>query len=427
MTIKRLWLSIVILIVGPAYGGVSGNLEMLTERDDRLFQNKSRNEQHLNLAYQDPELELRGALSLSLSQREDQNENSLSQLYLEKHLNKRRSLLKLGRMQRSDASGFYILDGLMLKQSNNTTGLTLYAGKPSRIDYFRSIEGKAIYGVDLRATLSRFDHYKVDSNIGWQRLEPSNSLGRINIHSRGVYSQSANSVTSRHETPPLFSPSAFAFSGSYLLEENHWESIQLSAYRDIALQEETSMRFRAHYEIFTPNEEVITFKDRFYSLYARGYQSQFKAGFQVHSQHTPTYAISGYKVVNKWGDNGYGMSANFEYRGTKGWQCKTQVDRLMLPSEYMNSLYLETRKTLTSMLRGNLSVVLQQQHKRLTGDNQSKGLEARLERRVKFKTLPNALWFAAEGYYIQNTRLNNETRLSLRLNYPFDSRSRGSL
>ena len=397
--------------------GVSGSFEMFMEQDDRLFQKENRNEQHLNLAYHNLESELHGALSFSLFHLEAKDETSLGQLYLEKHFSNNQSVFTLGRMQRSDASGFYILDGVLVKQSNDSASLTMYSGKPSRIEHFRSIEGKAIYGVDLRSAFSLFSYYKIDSNIGWQHLEQSESFDRFNIQARGL--QQEASIT--------FFPTDFSFSGSYLPSEDLWESVHINALRDFSLQENASIRLRLNYQIYVPSEEETSFKDRFYFLYARGYQSQFKTGVQFISNDAYTCSLSGRKVVNEWGGDGYGVVSNFEYRSIRGWQWTTQFDRLILPGEYMNSLYVETQKTLSSMTRGRFSGVFQQQHKQISGDNQGKGIEIHLERRIRFKAMLNAFWLALEGNYINNTRLEDEYRIALRLNYRFDDRSRAGL
>ncbi len=401
------------LVVGAAQAGISGRFETWVEQDNRQLHSESGFEERLGLLYNNPASGLRSGLSLALSQRQGKRDETLTLLYLEKPLNDKRTLLSLGRLQRSDAFGFYTLDGLLFKQIISRATLTLYGGVPSRIEGFRSVDGEALYGFDVQTSAVQFNNYKLDSRFGWQRLKQSNTVNRVNIGGRGIHQQTAIA---------LF-PSAFSFAGSYLVGEQTWESVQLNAHRDF----ENNMRLRMDYETYQPDKDELTFKDRFYSLYAHGRQSQFKLGYQLNQRQQHTWSLSGRRVTREFGSNGYGLVATMDYRSDHGWRLATQFNHLALADERLNGLYLEAEKALSSMVRGTLSGVFQQQQKRLTGDNRSTGIEARLERRVKLKVLPSALWFSAETIYIHNSRLVNEYRIAMRLSYSFDDRTRESL
>ena len=416
---QRQWLTLKVLagtmmLAGDfAQAGLSGRLETHIKRDNRQFQNTGAIEERLDVHYDDPASGLRSGLTLALAQWEGRRDESLYQLYLEKTLNDKGTQLSLGRMQRSDALGFYTLDGVQFSYVTDAATLTLYGGVPGRIEDFRSIDGDALYGFDLQAAFRQLQRYALDGRIGWQRLQQDRSVDRVNVGWRGVHQQQATQ---------LF-PSAFSLTGTYLFEDETWETIQLDVYRDF----ETKVRLRVDYETYEPGTDELTFKDRFYSLYARGRQSQFKVGYQFQQGRRRTWSVSGRRVVREFGGNGYGTVATMDYRSDRGCRWLVQLDRLELAQERANGAYFEIDKPLSSMVRASLGGVFQQQHKWLTGDNRTLGVEAQLERRVKVDMLPAALWFSAEASYIQNSRLTDEYRIAVRMIYSFDDRTREAM
>ena len=385
---------------------------MRVEQDNRHFQKNSRIEERLDLAYDNPTSGLRGGLALALSQHQGKREETLSQFYLEKKLNNKGGLLSLGRLQRSDALGFYTLDGLLFKRVAERTILTFYGGIPNRTDDFYSIEGKALYGFDLKIFIPQFTHYALNGRIGWQRLKQQHTSNRLNIGWRGVHQQ----------TPTLFFPSSFSLTGHYLVNEKIWENIQLSAYKGFKKSTQ-SERLRIDYETFEPGKDKLTFKDRFYSLYTRGRQSQFKVGYQFKHGRRNTWALSGRRIAREFGGNGYAAVATMDYHSHRGWLLTTQLDQLALSNEHINRIYTEVKKSLSSRIRGTLSGVLQQQKSRLMGNAHSMGIEVQLESRIKSKILPSPLWLSAQASTIRNSRLANEYRIALRLSYRFDDRT----
>ncbi len=385
---------------------------MLVEQDNQRFQNNSRIEERLDLIYDDPASGLRGGLALALSQRQGKREETLSQFYLEKKLNNKGSLLSLGRLQRSDALGFYILDGALFKKVINKKILTFYGGVPNRIDGFRTVEGKSLYGFDVKISIPRFMHYALNGRFGWQRLKQQQTIDRLNIGWQGMHQQ----------TPALFSPSSFSLTGSYLVDENVWESIHLNTYKDFKSNTQPA-RLRIDYETYEPGKKTLTFKDRFYSLYARGRQSQFKTGYQFKQGRQHTWSLSGRRISREFGSNGYAAVVTMDYHSDQGWLLITQLDQLTLADEHIRRFYFEVHQSLSSLMRSTLSGVLQQQN-RLINNNYSTGIEVRLERRIKSVILPSPLWVSVQASTIQNSRSSNEYRIAIRLSYHFDDRTR---
>ena len=403
------------LAVGPVQAGISGRFETLIEQDNRYFQRETGIEERLDLTYDDPTSGLRSGVSLALSQWQGEWDKELAQLYLEKTWRDMGSQLSLGRLQRSDALGFYTLDGLLFKQVLNRSTLTWYGGVPGRIEAFHSIEGEALYGFDVQTSIPQLAGYTLDARVGWQHLKQQHTVNRLNIGGRGVQQQKAAS----------YLPSVFSLSGSYLVDDQIWENVQLSMYGDFE-NNRLPARLRADYETYQSGEGELTFKDRFYALYARGRQSQIKIGYQIKQNRQQSWSLSGRKVMREFGGNGYGAVATMDYDSKQGWQLTTQLDRLALADECVTGFYLEAKKSFSSLLRGSLSGVLQQQQKQRLGDNLSIGLAVQLEQRAKFKIFPSAFWFSAHASYIQNSRLPDEYRIAVRMSYSFDDRMQAS-
>ena len=407
--------SAMMLAAGTVHAGLSGRLEVLFDADNRPFRSSTGIEEWLDLAYDDPKRSLHGGVSAALSQRE--GEGQLYQLYLEKTLDNRGDEIRLGRFLRADSIGFYSLDGFQLKHSIRWVIFAIYAGVPRRIEAFRSVDADAIYGVDLRSQAREVGRYSVDGWVGWQRFEQDEYVDRFHLGLRGAGKSSDKGMY----------PSAFSMSGSYVADESWWEAAQVNTRWDL----ENTAHLRLDYEIYEPATEKLSFRDRFYSLYARGRQSQLKVAYQFRHGQERTWSLIARRVVREFGGAGYsgvvGFSQHNLNRTGNGWLLSAQAERLELVEDRSTSLYFEGEKPLSSTLSAGISGVLQYQEKQLTGDNRAAGIELRLERMVKVESLPSGLYFSGEASHIWNSRLENEYRLGLRVSYHFDDRVREAL
>ncbi|NOZ52825.1 MAG: hypothetical protein GXP08_06715 [Gammaproteobacteria bacterium] len=411
--IRLLLIAAMILVGSVSQAGMSGRFETLIERDNRQFQSRGGLEERLDMLYDNPVMGLRSGLTLGFFQGGNEHEETLYQFYVEKTLDKKGSLLSIGRLQRSDALGFYTLDGLLFQQMADIASLTLYAGVPGRIEAFRSVDGEALYGAEVQTFARRYGVYEMRGRIGWQRLIQDHVVDRLNVGWRGIQQQTITG----------FLPTAFSITGNYLVDEYHWESVQFNAYKDF----ETDSRLRMSYDRYEMGVDELTFKDRFYSLYARGRQSQLKTAYQFSHGTQHEWSVSGRRVVREFGGSGHGVLATMEYRDDQGWRLMAQFDRLALAEERAVGFYLEVSKPFSSTLRATFGGVLQQQQKRLVGGNRAVGAEVRLERLVRVKVLPSSMQFSVQANYIDNSRLVNEYRVVLRLSYHFDDRMREML
>jgi len=285
-----------LLTSAEAHATLSGQLETAVETNNSQFHAETSIEERLDLLYNDPDKGLSGGLSLALSQQSDNNEAELYQLYLQQDFNKALDRISLGRFFRADTLGYYSLDGVQYRHKANDLILNFYAGVPGRIEAFRSIDGDALYGFDLQTLPQLIDDYEVDARLGWQRLDQDGHEQRYHFGLR------ANSES--ENIKPL--PSALSMSASYVVESSQWESAQLNTRWDL----EENSTLRLDYETYEPVSDELSFRDRFYSLYARGRQTQFKAAYQFNHDYQQTWSMAARQVSREFGGSGYaGMFA----------------------------------------------------------------------------------------------------------------------
>ncbi len=406
-------LGIMILTSADAQAALSGQLETAIETNNSQFHAESSLEERLDLLYNDPDKGLSSGLSLALSQQRNNSEAELYQLYLQQDFNNAIDQISLGRFFRADALGYYSLDGLQYRHKADALILNFYAGVPGRIEAFRSIDGEALYGLDLQTLPHLIHDYDVDARLGWQRLDQDGHEQRYHFGLR------ANSESENNK--PL--PSALSMSASYVAERSQWESAQLNTRWDL----EENSTLRLDYETYEPVSDELSFRDRFYSLYARGRQTQFKAAYQFKYDYQQTWSMAARRVDREFGGSGYAGMFAVEQRSNQGLLLAAKVEQLELQAERVTSLFIDADKTLTPSLRGGVSSVLQQQEKQLVGDNRSLGIELRLEHMVSHKAMPSGLQFDVTASHIWNSRLEDEYRFLLGLSYSFGDAMQGAM
>ena len=406
-----LW--IIILTTADARAGLSGQLETTVEMNNSQFRAEAGMEERLDLSYEDQDKGLQSNLSLALSQQSNNSEAELYQLYLQQDFNNAVDEISLGRFFRADTLGYYSLDGIQYRHKFDAAILNIYAGVPGRIEDFRSIDGEALYGIDLQTLPRLIQDYEVDARLGWQRLDQNGHEQRYHFGLRA----SGENVN----TKPL--PSELSMSASYVAESSQWESAQINTRWDL----EENSTLRLDYETYQPVSEELSFRDRFYSLYARGQQTQFKAAYQFKYDYQQTWSMAARQVNREFGGSGYAGMIAVEQRSNQGLLLAAKAEQLELQSERVTSLFIDADKTLSPSLRGGISSVLQQQEKQLVGNNRSIGLELRMEHMLNTKAMSSGLQFDATASHIWNSRLEDEYRFLLGLSYSFGSNEQGAM
>ena len=201
-----------------------------------------------------------------------------------------------------------------------------------------------------------------------------------------------------------------------------WESYQLNL--SAMLGDDARLQF--DYETYEPATEVLSFRDRFYSHYDSGRQSQSRAALHINTRGRHNGSFSGRQIERESGDGGYGQAINWLHRDGRGLRFEAQLDRLVLRDDRASSFYVEMRKPLSTHTRTVLGGVWQRQEKKLAGDNNAVGIELRLEHMLRIEDARPGLLFTTQLSHIWNSRLEDEYRIALGISYRFNDHSPGS-
>ncbi len=401
------------LMMHSSQAGLSGRSDTLVTLDNREFQNKKGFDERVDVNYENPSLSLSSGLSLGWRQRDGAEERHVYQFYVQKNISNNGSSIRLGRFEQMDSLGFYTLDGIRFRLSGDLASLLLYSGTPRRIEGLRSVEGESVSGVDLHLHEQTWTSFALDGRIGWQVFEQQAETRRMNV---GLKAKSTD--TSRGNGEPF----SLSVAGSWLTDEKLWESYQLNV--SSILGDDARLQF--DYEIYEPATEVLSFRDRFYYRYERGWQSQTRTALHLNTQGRNNWSLSGREIEREFGDSGYGRALNWLHRDGRGMRFEAQLDRLELREEQATSFYIEMRKPLSANIRTVLGGVWQEQEKKLAGDNKAMGVELRLERLFHIDSASAGLLFSSQLSHIWNSRLDDEYRISLGLSYRFNDHTPGT-
>ena len=149
-----------------------------------------------------------------------------------------------------------------------------------------------------------------------------------------------------------------------------------------------------------------------------------QADFFHNHKFNQQYYVRGRKVWREFGNNGYGVTAGFDYKSTAkkspGWQM--QWDSLVLKNDLIHSLYVGVNQSISATLRASLNTALQYKKYSSIESNQIIALQAGMQQMIK-----SDLFLDFNARYIYNHNLKNEYRLGFRLSYRFDDGSLGRL
>ena len=407
----RTWSFLLIMALSTtnnSHSGLYGSIGARIQTDNLFTESEGFIEELVDVTYSDKPRGISSGLSFALRQG-DANEGNLYQLYLEKDLGQNSSFT-LGRMQRADGLGFYILDGGSIAIGNENLLFSLYGGIPSRIDDYFSVEADALYGFDLQfmdfglqKLLQSPAFISVTGRIGWQHLVDDVNEDRLNwgLSSSGEISDS------------MFKGFGLVFNGTYIIDENYSEDLLISAYTDL----KTKSRVQIDYEMYSPDEPYLTFRERFYSVYANGRQSALTGSLLFNSRENVEWIMRGRSVEREFGVTGYGGTAGVTVHKYSGNDYSAQLDYLDLGEDNALSLYMEIDSSLSYKTRVRLSTALQHQEKQLPGSNDTVGIELGLEHMFR-----SDLFFVLSLSHIWNSRLNDEYVYGMHLSYRFDDR-----
>lgn len=394
---------------GTSTAGLSGRLDALMQADKRAFADQGQVEGRGDLLFVDDEHGLRSGLSLALRRRDGENEARLYQLFVEKRflepfVPEQQLHVSLGRLQRADGLGFYTLDGVRLRLQGRQLMINAYAGRPGRIEDYRSFNAQALYGAAVHYPLpARAGMGPGTLRLGWQRLVDDRFVDRINAGWRT--SAGKASVAS-------------LLQGTYLPAERRLENVQAYVEGKVSKKSFARMRF----ETYTPSHDRLSFRQRFYAHYALNGQMTLRGEWHHRLRHDLSGQL---RLRHVWresspGDytnNGYGISLDANGRRPRGQTWAAQLDHLRLHDDQNTGLYFQLGAALSAKRRSIVSGVVQFQERRLIGSNRVLGLEAQVEQAIRA-----GVYASCFVSFIHNSSLQNEYRAGVRLSYLFDDR-----
>ena len=404
----------VVMISAPtvAHSLISGKLDTLLETDQAAYYSRNRIEEQVDLHWRNHENNMNAGVQFDFKGEEfettlptdDRAELQFNQLFFTQ--NAAGFNYTIGRFNRSDLLGFYTLDGIVANTSRKNWGVSVHAGKPLQIEDYNVIDADKIFGIDINHQNYQIKNSvikNISSHIGWQQI--AQGLKQNYIH--WGFTATDEIKPKQTEQIKLF------FNGSYLVENKIAESINAG----LQLYSKESGLTRLAYTSWNPKQAVLTFKERFYSVYANGRQTDLQADYFYDHRWNQQYYIRARKVWREFGNNGYGATAGFEQkaRSKNNPGVQIQLDTLVLQQDIIHSLFLGMNKDLSSTLRGHLNTALQYKKVDAVQNNRLVALEAVAEQMLK-----SNLFVDLNARYIYNENIKNEYRIGFRLSYRFD-------
>ena len=338
-----------------------------------------------------------------LSSRGGDDGGKLYQAFVEKRWPFLGSALRLGRFQRTDVAGFYVLDGGQMDYRLKGWQVQWYGGRPVRMDHVRSIDGDVVYGVRVarRQLLNR--------KIGSLTLQDYEiGVGFQSFHAQGVSRRLHGNAAIQGIWADR--PWRGTLAATYRFDRQRFENVWFDGFVDLPWH----LRFRTNYEYYHPRSPFPTFRERFVSAYALGEQSLFRA--ELHQRPTANwhYFIGGQRATKADGFDGYGLRAGGDYRIGDTTVAAT-YDYLRIGYDQAHSAYGQVRHAFNSRLEGWVNAALRREEKRLYGINWSRGGEGG----VRY-LLDSNLVLRLSLSYIANSRRRDDYVGAVRLIYYFD-------
>ncbi|MDM8568973.1 hypothetical protein QUF50_05585 [Thiotrichales bacterium HSG1] len=380
---------LLVFISYPIYAtGLWGKLETNAQIDNHYGKDDVFMEQFGEFQYQDAELD--SGLSYALRTGISGIEAQFYQAYTRKKWQDYK--LTAGRFEQADLTGFYTLDGIAAKYEKSDLNINLYAGQRKRIELFDTIsEQNYLIGIDSNFPLYWLD--KSTAKLGMQHY--AGGQQRINFGLTGFANQDIKLIAD----------------ADYNLDNKKLGNFLLNASSKVSWQDRSGL-VGITYETYQHLTPQVTFRERFYRLYARGRQSGLKTYFHYEYSPNQQVMLEGRKLWRDFGDSGYFASAGLNYKQI----LETRVDILLLDDEKAINWFVTTEKPLSSRMIAEFSGVLQWQDTSLF-DNKAVGLANQIN-----YMLSRDLFVNVRAEYIFNTGRNDEYQLGVRLKYTFYGR-----
>lgn len=407
---------IIISYSTAAYASVAGRIDFLLHTEQSADYTLNRIEEQAEISWRNRntkeaglQFNLRHQYSDSFLRDNHNTDLQIRQIFFAENISAGR--YTLGRFNRSDPLGFYTLDGISIKYQAKNWKTDFHAGRPLQIEDYKTVDADSVRGISVRYYASQIDNpyvQNINTRIGWQQL---NGETKQNYMHWGI---TANSNTEAETTPPV----KVFFNGSYLHEQNTLETLDTGI--QIYSKKQDIMRFS--YSRWQPRQAQLSFRERFYAVYANERQSVLQGDFFQSINWHQKYYLRGRKVWRQRGNNGCGATAGFEQQSVteKALSWQVQWDFLILDEDYIHSLYLQINKNISATTLAYFNTAVQYQHNESSDNNQLIALQSAMQTMLR-----SNLFMTFFGRYIYNENSKNEYRFDFRFSYRFDNRQWG--
>ena len=392
-----------LLVVFPEGGGAvltAGRFDTRLQVDNRHFEDRLTLEQRGELTLRQPGRGVRLGTAFAVRRHGAAGEAQLYRLFLERRSGDGAATLTVGRTERSDSLGFYTFDGAELAWSRERMAFRLYAGIPRRIDDYRSIEGKGLYGIGWRYHPPEGYRFLRWLRVGWQRYRATESSDRL---SWGIGAGRREGVNGH-------------FTGVYVFPQDRLEE----GVAQIRGNAGEKGGWLLSWQIWQPRRPWLTFRERFYSLYARGRQSVLRGDFRYRPRPGVEWSLGGRRVMRERGEAGFGLIGGVASRPADGRKRELQFTLLRLGADLQATLWGEWKGALDSRSRLTLRAVTQYRQRRLYGVDRGVGIELDAERMIRAD-----LFVSLFASRLWNSLSREEYRAGARLTWYLDGYRRG--
>ena len=357
----------------------------------------------------------------------DSSETEFYQLYINQHLSKSESL-SVGRFQKTDFSGFYIIDGFLYSRAQDKNKFYAYAGKPKRLEGFLVSEGDLIMGVEGFVAEKHFglsranadsaktpisNHYTVSHShrVGMQyqkgasptqsslsTVSPTKSLSRVALVSRALI---------KDDRPPMrvrYTQDDIEINGevNYLLSDNEIEKLSVDGMFPLTAKTQVGMGLN-HYAYLEP---AIDFKSQFYKFLNQGNQTEYLASMYFYPRRYERHSLDFRFVEREIGEEGKGLAFNsFLYRGGVSFESRLELLDFMRQDHV--GLYVGAKHSTGPFSEVAINTVFRVQQSQLRATTQTYGVELRWDWK------PHRTWLLyCSGEFINQEQYDGDYSLS---------------
>lgn len=328
---------------------------------------------------------------LFTQQIKDRQETEIYQLFVSREFSST-DKINIGRFQKSDMSGFYIIDGILFNSRADKLNFNLYAGKPKRLEGFSITEGTGIAGADLfippheikvsgRQSFTATHQHKLSVQHQQDEISVSQTnlqnkhLDRIGLTSQIIFQ------------PQHIAPSNSAFYNrdvevngalSFHLQTAAIENLYFKT--ALPLSEKLLLDLSVKHNSY-PNP-AIDFKSQFYKLFNRGEQSEVQSSLYFSPRAHEQHAIEIRYIQREVGDEGEGLAFNSEFSWSQ-LRLKSRLEFFDFMDQDHAGIYLNIEHALGSFSKIALGSVFRVQQSQLRHTTQVYGVEARWDWKIE--------------------------------------------